>query len=181
MVSLILVGDRTTPDFSRPDIPVDGLLMGDKNLNPVDADYRWDLLRADTVTIANRIYTREALETAADVIRTQQRHMVVLGAPQFTDAASVALERVCAKMVDPQIEGDVLTVKVELLDTPMGKILANLLKSQVPMGLFSSGSGMAHTNESKEVVISDYSFSQGFFEAIANTDHNNIADDLDLT
>lgn len=80
-----------------------------------------------------------------------------LGELDHPDTSTVALDRVSHLVTEIKWDGNIVRGKVEVLDTPKGKILESLLKSGVRVGISSRGVGSTNTTtEGIEEVQDDF-------------------------
>jgi hypothetical protein len=105
------------------------------------------LQRADAKNQNGRVYpmpilAREAKKYADTFIRERR----ALGELDHPDSSVVNLNNVSHNIVDMQWQGDNLLGTVEVLDTPSGKILKELFKAGIKLGISSRGLGSVKEN-----------------------------------
>ena len=106
------------------------------------------LQRADAKNQNGRVYpreilTREAKNYDSNFIK-QKRAMGELDHP---DSSVVNLQNVSHNVTEMHFEGDNLLGTVEILTTPAGKILRELFKNGIKLGISSRGMGSVETIE----------------------------------
>ncbi len=116
------------------------------------------LQRADAKNQNGRVYpmpilAREAKKYADTFIRERR----ALGELDHPDSSVVNLNNVSHNIVDMQWQGDNLLGTVEVLDTPSGKILKELFKAGIKLGISSRGLGSVKetVNEGGALEVQD--------------------------
>jgi hypothetical protein len=116
------------------------------------------LQRADAKNQNGRVYpmpilAREAKKYADTFIRERR----ALGELDHPDSSVVNLNNVSHNIVDMQWQGDNLLGTVEVLDTPSGKILKELFKAGIKLGISSRGLGSVKetVNEGGSLEVQD--------------------------
>lgn len=103
-----------------------------------------------------RVYPMEILQREAMNYQKVVDEKRALGELDHPETSTVALERVSHIIREIKFEGPTLRGMVEVLNTPMGKILESLLESGVRIGMSSRGIGSTEQNEGADVVQDDY-------------------------
>lgn len=104
-----------------------------------------------------RIYPKQVLSEAIDFhVKTfmeSNRALGELNHPKSgSNINSIDLERVSHKFVDVTEDNNNYITKAEVLNTPLGKIVTNLLESNVQLGISSRGLGnLVETKEGRTV------------------------------
>ncbi len=116
------------------------------------------LQRADTKNQNGRVYPREILMREAkkyfENFIGQKRAMGELDHPE---SSVVNLANVSHNITDAWFQGDDVIGKVEILDTPAGKILKELLKAGIKPSISSRGLGsVEQVNEDTVKVGQDF-------------------------
>jgi len=117
------------------------------------------LQRAEAKNQNGRIYPKEILEREAtkymDNFVKQRRAMGELDHPE---SSVVNLKNVSHNIVDMGWDGDDLVGTVEILPTPSGNILKDLLKAGILLGISSRGLGSVKKDmrEGADVVQDDF-------------------------
>lgn len=126
------------------------------------------LQRADVKNHNKRIYPKEILVREADRYMTefvQQKR--ALGELDHPDSSVVNLANVSHNVLDMKWQGNALIGDVEILPTPAGRILFELFKSGITLGIssrgvgsvkevFSEGSAATEVQEDFELIAFDF-------------------------
>lgn len=104
-----------------------------------------------------RVYPKEVLRKEVDRYRRQfiesNRALGELGHP---DGPTINLDRVSHKIVALWEDGDNFVGRAEILDTPFGKIVKNLMDAGVTLGVSSRGLGTMKKVNGVNEVQSDF-------------------------
>lgn len=114
------------------------------------------LQKADSVNQNGRIYTQHVLERE---VRNYQKFINenrALGECDHPDSSVVNLKNVSHIVREATLDGGVVKGTIELLDTPMGKILQSLVESGVKLGISSRGVGSTKKQGDYHVVQDDF-------------------------
>ena len=114
------------------------------------------LQKAETLNQNGRVYPRAILERE---VRNYQKFIQenrALGECDHPDSSVVELKNVSHIVREAHMEGDVVYGEVELLDTPCGKILQNLVEAGVTLGISSRGVGSTTNDGDRQVVQDDF-------------------------
>lgn len=115
--------------------------------------------RADEYNNNNRKYSKDILDREVNKLRpliTERRFLGELDHPEYT---SVRLSNVSHIITDLKWQGNQLIGEAEILNTPAGKVVQQLLKDGVSVGISSRGLGSlkeAKDDPSKFEVSEDY-------------------------
>jgi hypothetical protein len=114
------------------------------------------LQKAETLNQNGRVYPRAILERE---VRNYQKFIQenrALGECDHPDSSVVELKNVSHIVREAHMEGDIVYGEVELLDTPCGKILQNLVEAGVTLGISSRGVGSTTNDGDRQVVQDDF-------------------------
>ena len=114
------------------------------------------LQKADTLNQNGRIYPREILEREVRNYQKFIRENRALGECDHPDSSVVELKNVSHIIREAYMDGDVCYGTVELLDTPCGKILQNLIEAGVTLGISSRGVGSTKHEGEYDIVQDDF-------------------------
>src|SRR5574343_552170 len=99
------------------------------------------LQKADTVNQNGRIYPLRVLERE---VRNYQKFIVEnrgIGELDHPETSVVNLKNVSHKVIEAYINDGVVYGSIQILNTPSGKILQDLIEGQVKLGISSRGVG----------------------------------------
>jgi len=102
-----------------------------------------------------RIYPREILEREVDHYKTLIKERRALGELDHPDSQIVNLKNVSHNISEIWWDGDTLMGTVEILSTPSGNILKELIRSNIKLGISSRGMGSVETLRDGKVQVSD--------------------------
>lgn len=111
--------------------------------------------RADTPNQNKRIYPRRLLQREMDNFMKAVRENRAMGELDHPETSTVSLEKVSHVIREAWWEGNAVMGKVEVLPTPMGKILEALIESGVTVGISSRGVGSTSKNEGGHDLVQD--------------------------
>lgn len=114
------------------------------------------LQKADTLNQNGRVYPAQILERE---VRNYQKFILerrALGELDHPDDSVVNLKNVSHLIQEAYIENNVVYGKVEILSTPSGKILRNLVEAGVKIGISSRGVGSTKKDGDRHVVQDDF-------------------------
>lgn len=115
------------------------------------------LQKANTKNQNKRIYPRDILAREIDNYQKAVREKRAVGELDHPESSSVSLKNASHIIREMAWDGDTVVGKVEVLSTPMGKILENLLQDGVMIGISSRGVGSTErTNEGIDQVQQDF-------------------------
>lgn len=114
------------------------------------------LQKSETLNQNGRVYPRAILEREVRNYQKFIRENRALGECDHPDSSVVELKKVSHIIREAWMEGDVCYGVVELLDTPMGKILQSLVESGVTLGISSRGVGSTKRDGDTQVVQDDF-------------------------
>lgn len=111
--------------------------------------------RADTPNQNKRIYPRRLLQREMDSFMKSVRENRAMGELDHPETSTVSLEKVSHIIREAWWDGNAVMGKVEVLPTPMGKILESLIESGVTVGISSRGVGSTSKNEGGHDLVQD--------------------------
>lgn len=114
------------------------------------------LQKADTLNQNGRVYPRQILEREVRNYQKLIRERRALGECDHPETSVVELKNVSHVITEAWFEGNVVMGKVELLDTPSGKILQNLVEAGITLGISSRGVGSTRREGDKQIVQDDF-------------------------
>jgi len=114
------------------------------------------LQKAETLNQNGRVYPLSILEREVRNYQKFIRENRALGECDHPDSSVVELKKVSHIIREAWMEGNVCYGTVEILDTPMGKILQSLVESGVTLGISSRGVGSTKRDGDSQVVQEDF-------------------------
>jgi hypothetical protein len=114
------------------------------------------LQKAETLNQNGRIYPQDLLEREVTNYQKFIREGRALGELDHPDSSVIELKNVSHVVREATFDGSVVYGKVELLNTPSGKILQSLLESGVTLGISSRGVGSTRRDGNKQIVQNDF-------------------------
>jgi hypothetical protein len=114
------------------------------------------LQKAETLNQNGRVYPLSILEREVRNYQKFIRENRALGECDHPDSSVVELKKVSHIIREAWMEGNVCYGSVEILDTPMGKILQSLIESGVTLGISSRGVGSTKRDGESQVVQDDF-------------------------
>ena len=112
--------------------------------------------RANTLNQNGRVYPRPILEREIMNYQKMIRENRALGECDHPDSSVVELKNVSHIIREAYIQGDDVYGKIEILDTPSGKIIQSLIESGVTLGISSRGVGSTVAQGGNQVVQDDF-------------------------
>ena len=105
----------------------------------------------------NRIYPKPILEREDQKYQELIGERRALGELDHPDSPIVQLENVSHVITETYWDGDNLIGEIEVLGTPKGQILGNLVERKIKLGISSRGLGsVSRTNEGFDMVEDDF-------------------------
>ena len=150
MASMRLLTDWTPFEYT-PD-----MIKESREANDGKVVMKGILQKAETLNQNGRVYPRAILERE---VRNYQKFIQenrALGECDHPDSSVVELKNVSHIVREAHMDGDVVYGEVELLDTPCGKILQNLVEAGVTLGISSRGVGSTQNDGDRQVVQDDF-------------------------
>lgn len=114
------------------------------------------LQKAETLNQNGRVYPLGILEREVRNYQKFIRENRALGECDHPDSSVVELKKVSHIIREASMEGNVCYGTVEILDTPMGKILQSLVESGITLGISSRGVGSTKRDGDSQVVQDDF-------------------------
>ena len=112
--------------------------------------------RAGTKNGNGRIYKRDTLQREVENYQSSIRERRSLGELDHPDDSVVNLKNTSHLVSKMWWDGDNVMGKIEVLDTPSGKVLKALLKSGVKLGISSRGLGSVKESNGVTMVEDDF-------------------------
>jgi hypothetical protein len=126
------------------------------------------LQRAEMKNQNGRVYPKEILAREAMVYKnnfvTQRR---ALGELDHPESPVVNLKNVCCNVTELWFEGDDVKGNIEILSTPSGNIVRELIKNNIRLGVSSRGMGSVKPIGENTVEVGD-DFSLICFDIVSN-------------
>ena len=114
------------------------------------------LQRAGAKNQNGRIYPKDILMREVKTYKKVQiAERRALGELDHPESSVVNLSNVSHNVTDAWFQGDDVVGKVEILDTPAGKILKELLKAGIKLGISSRGLGSVDQIDESTVAVGD--------------------------
>lgn len=114
------------------------------------------LQKAETLNQNGRVYPRDILEREVRNYQKFIRENRALGECDHPDSSVVELKKVSHIIREAHMEGNICYGTVEILDTPCGKILQNLVEAGVTLGISSRGVGSTRKSGDHQIVQDDF-------------------------
>ncbi len=114
------------------------------------------LQRADALNQNGRIYPRDILEREMRNYQKFINENRALGELDHPDSSVIELKNVSHCIRETWWEGDTVWGRLEVLNTPSGKILQSLLESGILLGISSRGVGSTKKQGGNQIVQDDY-------------------------
>lgn len=111
--------------------------------------------RAEARNGNGRVYPRPILEREVKAYKKAVNERRALGSLDHSDSNIVELSTVSHLVRDIWWEGQDVMGKVEILNTPPGKVLQELLKSNVKLGISSRGLGSVNETANGDIIVED--------------------------
>jgi hypothetical protein len=150
MGSLNVISDWSPFDYNKD------MIVESREKNGGKIIMKGVLQKAETLNQNGRVYPRSILERE---IRNYQKFILenrALGECDHPDSSVVELKNVSHIIREAYMEEDIVYGIVELLDTPCGKILQNLVEAGVTLGISSRGVGSTKDEGDMQVVQDDF-------------------------
>jgi hypothetical protein len=132
-----------------------GFIMEDKSANNGRLVLKGPMQRAKKENQNKRIYPMDLLQREFSNYDKPIREGRALGELDHPDNSTVSLEKASHVVREQWWDGDTWMGRIEILSTPCGKILENLLESGVVVGISSRGIGSTSKNESGADIVQD--------------------------
>lgn len=113
------------------------------------------LQRSDTLNQNGRIYPRVILEREIRNYQKLVKERRALGALDHPDSSIIELNTVSHLVTEARMENGVVYGVLEILPTPSGEIMKNLVESNVTVGISSRGVGSVKTDENGYQIVQD--------------------------
>lgn len=114
------------------------------------------LQKANTKNYNGRIYPREVLYREAEKYKEKVKIRSAMGELDHPDSPIVELKNVSHLITDIYMQGDEVRGSIEVLNTPPGQILKNLIQQGVKIGISSRGIGSLQNEGGQNIVQDDF-------------------------
>lgn len=111
--------------------------------------------RAGTKNGNGRVYRKETLQREVENYQKAIRERRAIGELDHPDDSVVNLKNSSHLVTKTWWDGDRVMGKIEVLDTPSGKVLKALLKSGVKLGISSRGLGSVKESNDGTIMVED--------------------------
>lgn len=112
--------------------------------------------KADEQNGNGRVYSKRILEREIANYQKLVQERRALGELDHPDDAVINLKNASHLVTDVWWQGNEVMGKCQVLDTPSGKVLQELIKAGVPVGISSRGMGSVHEERGVTVVEEDF-------------------------
>jgi len=112
--------------------------------------------RADTLNQNGRIYPKTILEREVMNYQKLIKENRALGECDHPDSSVVELKNVSHIVREAYMQNDDVYGRIEILDTPSGKIIQSLIESGVTLGISSRGVGSTVSKGGNSIVQDDF-------------------------
>ena len=137
--------------------PVDRLTESEKRNISNGAVYLVGICQKSGTKNGNgRIYRKETLEREVENYQKAIQERRALGELDHPDDSVVNLKNCSHLMTKMWWDGESVMGKIEVLDTPSGKILKELVKAGVKLGISSRGMGSVKQKNGETIVEDDF-------------------------
>ena len=119
--------------------------------------YTFPVQVADQPNLNNRVYTKDVLKNIVEKFKTQKHPLLgTIGMVEFTKMPDAILDPclVSHTVEDLRLEDDVLIADIQVLQTPMGNELANIIDSD-NIAFRMAGTATTNTNDKNVITIND--------------------------
>ena len=113
------------------------------------------LQRAGAENQNGRIYPKDILEREAQKYETLIKERRALGELDHPDSSVINLKNVSHNIREVHWEGDDVVGTVEILPTPSGNILKELLRAGILLGISSRGMGSTKPMEGNKLLVGE--------------------------
>lgn len=114
------------------------------------------LQKANTLNQNGRIYPKDILQRE---LENYQKYIIerrATGVLDHPDHSVVELKEVSHNIIETWWEGNVVWGRIEVLNTPNGKILQTLIQDKIKLGISSRGVGSTQKEDDYQVVQDDF-------------------------
>lgn len=112
--------------------------------------------RADALNQNGRVYPRHILEREIRNYQKFIRERRAMGEIDHPDSSVVELKNVSHIVTEAVMQGNEVVGTIEILDTPGGQILKNLVNNGITLGISSRGVGSTKREGDHDVVQEDF-------------------------
>lgn len=132
-----------------------GFIMEDRGPNGGKLILRGPMQRANKENQNHRVYPMRLLAREFENYDKPIREGRALGELDHPDTSTVSLEKASHVVREQTWDNDTWMGRIEVLSTPCGRILEQLLDSGVVVGISSRGIGSTSKNESGADIVQD--------------------------
>lgn len=132
-----------------------GFIMEDRGPNGGKLILKGPMQRANKENQNHRMYPIRLLQREFENYEKPIKEGRALGELDHPDNSTVSLEKASHVVREQWWDGDTWMGRIEILSTPCGRILENLLESGVVVGISSRGVGSTSKNESGADIVQD--------------------------
>jgi hypothetical protein len=137
--------------------PVDRLTESEKrNISNVSVYLVGICQKSGTKNGNGRVYRKETLQREVENYQKAIQERRALGELDHPDDSVVNLKNCSHLMTKMWWDGESVMGKIEVLDTPSGKILKELVKAGVKLGISSRGLGSVNEKNGETIVEDDF-------------------------
>lgn len=134
-----------------------GYLLEDRGPNGGKLILKGPMQRANKENQNHRVYPMRLLQREFDNYGKPIREGRAIGELDHPETSTVSLEKASHVVREQFWDGDTWMGRIEVLSTPCGRILEQLLESGVVVGISSRGIGSTSKNESgSDMVMDDF-------------------------
>lgn len=112
--------------------------------------------KANTLNQNGRVYPKSILEREIMNYQKLIKENRALGECDHPDSSVIELKNVSHIVREAYMKGDNVFGRIEILDTPSGKIIQSLIESGVTLGISSRGVGSTVSQGGNQVVQDDF-------------------------
>jgi hypothetical protein len=135
----------------------EGFILEDRGPNGGKLILKGPMQRADKENQNHRVYPMKLLQREFENYGKPIREGRALGELDHPDTSTVSLEKASHVVREQFWDGTTWMGRIEVLGTPCGRILEQLLESGVVVGISSRGIGSTSKNESgSDIVMDDF-------------------------
>lgn len=128
--------------------PEAGFILEDRAVNGGKLYLKGPMQRCEAPNQNKRVYPRSLLQREFENYTKNVKENRALGELDHPETSTVSLERASHAVREMWWDGDTWMGRIEILNTPCGRIAEELLNSGVAVGISSRGIGSTSTNES---------------------------------
>lgn len=115
---------------------------------------RYTLMKANTINSNGRMYPEDALVRAKEVIDSGKLFVTM----DYSRDGAISLNNVVALPTDCVLEDGTLSISLNILETPKGKVIREFINSDVEFSVASAGLGTLGDDN----TVRDYEMTSAF-------------------